>query len=307
MSIFYKNSDYCSLCPRNCKKSRKNGDFGYCKLPDYVLVSRASLHLWEEPIISGKNGSGTVFFTGCNLKCVYCQNKPIIDGLNANHLTIKELADLFLRIENNKAHNINLVTPTPYIEKIIEAIKLAKSNGLKIPIVYNTSGYEKVEMIKILNKYIDIYLTDFKYYDNKLGIKYSNVNNYSDITKLALDEMFKDKNELLIKDNLLKKGIIVRILVLPNHYEDSKKIIKYLYEKYGDSIYISILSQYTPTKYIMENNDYNELKDRIKEKKYNEIINFALDLNIKNCYIQDMNVALESFIPYFNISPIPLK
>lgn len=300
-------NDLCNLCPRMCQKSRKNGDFGYCKLPFDTYVSRASLHMWEEPIITGKNGSGTVFFTGCNLKCIYCQNEDINDGLNGTKLSVNELSSLFLRIQREKATNINLVTPTPYSNNIIEAIKIAKNNGLHIPIVYNTSGYENENIIKNINEYVDIYLTDFKYYSNELSKKYSNVDNYVEISKKSLNKMFEKKNKIIIEDGIMKSGIIVRVLVLPNHYEDSKKIIKYLYETYGDKIYISILSQYTPNKKIKTIETFPELKNKIKQKKYNEIINYAINLNIKNCFIQDFDVALESFIPDFNISPINLK
>lgn len=297
----------CFLCPRNCGATRFNNELGYCNIDNNIYVSRASLHMWEEPIITGKFGSGTVFFSGCNLKCVYCQNEDIVDLKYKTILSETELADLFLRLEINNATNINLVTPTMYSDRIINALILAKNKGLKLPIVYNTSGYEKVDVIKKLNDYIDIYLTDFKYFNNVLGQKYSCVKDYVESAKLALDEMYKSKNEMIIEDGIMKKGIIVRVLVLPEHYEDSKKIIKYLYEKYADNIYISILSQYTPNKKILNSNDYPELKNRIKHKKYNEIVNFALNLNIKNCYIQDFDVAIDSFIPDFSISPISLK
>ena len=307
MNNTLNNSDLCNLCPRLCNISRKNGILGYCKLPYETYVTRASLHLWEEPIISGVNGSGTIFFTGCNLKCVFCQNEALNYGLNGTKLSINELADLFIRVQDNNATNINLVTPTPYSKNIIEAIKLSKLKGLKIPIVYNTSGYENVNIIKELNEYVDIYLTDFKYYSNEIGKKYSNVNNYFEIASKALNEMFNNKNKIIIKDDLMKSGIIVRVLVLPDHYEDNKKILKYLYNTYGDNIYISILSQYTPNKRILKSSEYPELKNRLKHKKYNEIVNFALDLNIKNCYIQDFDVSDDSFIPDFNISPILLQ
>ena len=301
------NSDLCNLCPRLCNISRKNDILGYCKLPYETYVTRASLHLWEEPIISGVNGSGTIFFTGCNLKCVFCQNEALNYGLNGTKLKINELADLFIRVQDNNATNINLVTPTPYSKNIIEAIKLSKLKGLKIPIVYNTSGYENKNIINELNDYIDIYLTDFKYFNNEIGKKYSKVTDYVEIAKIALAEMYKSKNKIIIEDGVMKSGIIVRVLVLPDHYEDSKKIIKYLYNTYGDNIYISILSQYTPNKKVLDSNLYPELKNRIKHKKYNEIVNYALSLNIKNCYIQDFDVATESFIPDFSISPIKLK
>ena len=303
--IYY--DELCNLCPRMCKKTRKNGDFGYCKLPYDTYVSRASLHMWEEPIITGKYGSGTIFFTGCNLKCVYCQNEDINDALNGTKLSVEELSSLFLRVQNAKATNINLVTPTPYANNIIKAIKLAKENGLSIPIVYNTSGYENENIISIINEYVDIYLTDFKYFSNDLAKKYSNVDNYYEIAKKALNKMFDKKNEIIIKDGVMKKGIIVRILVLPDHYEDSKKIIKNLYESYGDNIYVSILSQYTPNKKVKCVDTFKELKNKIKQKKYNEVVNYAINLNIKNCYIQDFDVALESFIPDFNTNPIRLK
>ena len=286
---------------------RSNNELGYCKIDKNIYVSRASLHMWEEPIITGHYGSGTVFFSGCNLKCVFCQNEDISDMKNGIKLTIEELSDLFLRLQYDKATNINLVTPTPYSDYIIKSLNLSKSKGLNIPIVYNTSGYENKNIIKELNDYIDIYLTDFKYFNNEIGKKYSNVSDYVEIAKIALDEMYKSKNIIIIENGIMKSGIIVRVLVLPDHYEDSKKIIKYLYNTYGDNIYISILSQYTPNKKVLDSNLYPELKNRIKHKKYNEIVNYALSLNIKNCYIQDFDVATESFIPDFRKSPIKLK
>ena len=265
-------------------------------------MARSAIHYFEEPSISGTNGSGTIFFSNCNLKCCYCQNKEISTDGFGKEITIERLSEMMLELEEKHANNINLVTPTHYVPSIIEAIKLARSKGLSIPIVYNTSGYESVETLKLLEGYIDIYLTDFKYFDNKLGKDLSKCSNYFEVASKALEEMYRQtgKNKFN-KDGLMTKGIIVRCLVLPTKSNDTKKIIDYLYKKYQDNIYLSIMNQYTPVNFIK---DYPFLNKTISEDEYNEVIDYAIDLGIKNAYMQEGGTCSESFIPAFDLEGV---
>ena len=291
----------CNLCPRNCLIDRSK-TLGYCKATDKVKVARSALHHFEEPSISGNNGSGTIFFSNCNLKCCYCQNKEISTDGFGKEITIERLSEMMLELEEKHANNINLVTPTHYVPSIIEAIKLARSKGLSIPIVYNTSGYENVETLKLLKGYIDIYLTDFKYFDNKLGKDLSKCSNYFEVASKALDEMYRQTGKNKFNDNgLMTKGIIVRCLVLPTKSDDTKKIINYLYKKYQDNIYLSIMNQYTPVNFIK---DYPYLNKTISEDEYNEVIDYAIDLGIKNAYMQEGGTCSESFIPSFDLEGV---
>lgn len=291
----------CTLCPRECQVNRSNGEKGFCGCSDELYVARAALHMWEEPCISGENGSGTVFFSGCTMKCVFCQNHNIADASVGKLITVKRLSEIFLELQDKGAHNINLVTPTHYTYQIIEALKLAKNNGLNIPIVYNTSGYEKVETLKKLNGLVDIYLPDMKYYSDILAKKYSNANNYFNIAKEALKEMYEQVGKPSFDENgMMKKGIIVRHLVLPNNIEDSKKVVKYIYETYGDNVYMSIMSQYTPTQKVKERMEFLELHQKIDFEKYEEVVDYAIKIGVENAFIQEEDVADESFIPDFN-------
>lgn len=272
---------------------------GFCKAKDKIKIARASLHMWEEPCISGENGSGTVFFSFCPLKCVFCQNYELSYKNVGREISVEELADTFLELQSQKAHNINLVTPTHYVPQIIEALKHARKKGLNIPIVYNTSGYETVDTIKMLNGYVDIYLPDFKYYSNELANKYSKAPNYFEIATDALKEMFKQVGKFEFdKDGMMKKGMIVRHLILPGQISDSKNVISHVYELFGDEIYISIMNQYTPLSYVK---DYPELNRKITEEEYDEIVDFALSLGIENAFIQEGDTAKESFIPDFSV------
>ena len=291
----------CNLCPRKCLIDRSK-TLGYCKASDKVKVARSALHYFEEPSISGTNGSGTIFFSNCNLKCCYCQNKEISTDGFVKEVSIERLAMMMLELEERGANNINLVTPTHYVPSIIEAIKIAKSKGLSIPIVYNTSGYESVETLKLLDGYIDIYLTDFKYFDDKLGKDLSKCPNYFEVASKALDEMYRQTGKNKFNDNgLMTKGIIVRCLVLPTKSDDTKKIINYLYKKYQDNIYLSIMNQYTPVNYIKE---YPFLNKTVSEDEYNDIIDYAIDLGIKNAYMQEGGTCSESFIPSFDLEGV---
>ena len=288
----------CELCPRKCHINR-NINKGICSNTSTLKVARSALHYFEEPSISGTNGSGTIFFSGCNLKCCYCQNKEISNNNFGINISVERLSELMLELQKKKANNINLVTPTHFVPSIIEAIKLARKKGLSIPIVYNTSGYESITTIKLLAGYVDIYLTDFKYFDNKLGEDLSKVKNYFEIASLALEEMYKQVGKNKFASNgMMMKGIIVRCLVLPTKGADTKKIINYLYKKYQDNIYLSIMNQYTP---VNPSDTFSFLNDKVSDKEYDDIINFALDLGVKNAYIQEGETQDESFIPPFDL------
>lgn len=287
----------CKLCPHNCKINRLDGQLGRCKANDKVKIALVKLHYFEEPCISGKEGSGTVFFTGCNMKCKYCQNYEISQENLGKEITIQELADNFIKLQELKANNINLVTGVMYIPQIIEAIEIAKDKGLKIPIIYNSSGYENVESIKILNGYIDVYLPDMKYYYNELGEKLSCVKDYFDKAKDAILEMYKQVGSPQFDENgNIKKGLIIRHLILPNHLQNSKMILKWIQKNIDKNVYISVMSQYFPTNKAKEIEDINR-KLTLEESK--EIENFILKLGLKNGYLQDLEDNEKQYVPSF--------
>ncbi len=293
----------CKLCPRECGANRLGGKRGYCLADDKIYIARAALHFWEEPCISGESGSGTVFFSGCSMKCVFCQNYDISTEGFGKEVSVERLAEIFSELQNQGANNINLVTPTHYTLQIKDALKIAKNNGLKIPIVYNCSGYEKVETLKLLEGLVDIYLPDFKYFDNSLAIKYSNADNYFKTASLAVSEMLRQTGgeNIFDENGIMKKGVIVRHLLLPENIENSKKVISYLYTMFGDKIYISIMNQYTPIK---KHNKFPELNKTISKAEYDEAVEFAVSLGVENGFIQDGETAKESFIPKFNLEGI---
>jgi len=290
----------CTLCPRNCKADRKNGEKGVCGQTAELKVARAALHFWEEPCISGEAGSGTVFFSGCSLHCVFCQNEPIANGSVGKIITVERLAQIFLELQQQGANNINLVTPGHYIPQIKEALLLAKAQGLTLPVVYNTSSYESVEALKSLEGLVDIYLPDFKYMNSELSGKYSHAADYADVAKATIAEMVRQTGNPVFdeagEEGLMKRGTIVRHLTLPCCMDDSKAILKYLHETYGDRIYISIMNQFTPLDNVA---DYPELNRNITEEEYDELIDYAIDLGIEQGFIQEGETAEESFIPDF--------
>lgn len=287
----------CNLCPRNCGVNRHE-TIGVCDAGDNIKLAYYSLHRWEEPVISGTNGSGTVFFSHCNLKCIFCQNKKISTGGYGKIISNDRLKEIFLELQKKGAHNINLVTPTPFVPLIADVLQEIKGKELTIPVVYNTSSYENVETIKIMNGLVDIYLADLKYYSNELGLKYSRCNNYFDVASRAIDEMVKQVETFEIVDDLMKKGVIVRVLILPGHIEDSKKIIKYLYDKYHDDVIISIMNQYTP----IEKLEYDNLNRKVTDDEYDEVVNYAYDLGVRMAFMQEGETQSESFIPDFDCS-----
>ena len=273
-------------------------------MPDRLVVARAALHMWEEPCISGEEGSGTVFFSGCNLKCVFCQNYNIAAGKSGKEISTDRLVEIFFELKEKKANNINLVTPSHYVKQIVTALEKAKNMGLDIPVVYNTSSYEKTDTIKMLDGLIDIYLPDFKYIDSNLSFRYSNASDYYNVASKALEEMHRQVPHCVFDNNgMMKSGIIVRHLILPGCVADSKNVIKYLHDTYGNDIYISIMNQYTPIKHF---DRFKELNQTITEKDYDEIIDYALDLGIKKAFIQEGGTDSLSFIPDFSNQNLPL-
>ena len=284
----------CTICPHECKVNREIGQIGRCKSKDTVKVALYSTHNFEEPCISGKKGSGTVFFSNCNLNCVFCQNYEISQQGKGKEISIEELANIFLIQQEKGVENINLVTPTSYVPQIIEAIKIAKNKGLKLPIVYNTNGYEKVETIKMLEGYIDIYLPDFKYSDNLLAKRLSKVDNYFEITTKALKEMHRQAGKAKFNaSGDMQKGMIIRHLVLPNHILNSRRVLKWINDNMND-VYVSVMAQYFPTYRAKEIEDINR---KLTKKEYEEIENYLYRLNLENGYIQELGEHEEEYVP----------
>lgn len=322
----------CILCPRKCNKDRtvKNGTYGVCGQSDEIKIARAALHFWEEPCISGKNGSGAVFFSGCSLNCIFCQNRSISHGGGGRIISIDRLSDIFLELQDKGAENINLVTPTHFIPQIIEALGTVKDKSLKIPVVYNTSGYEKAESLRMLDGYIDIYLPDFKYMDKDIAGKFSQAANYPEYADAALQEMYRqikradhtdcgivsrkdkegicvddiDDNSICVMDDrgMMKRGIIVRHLVLPGHVNNTKAVLDHLFDKYGNRIFYSIMNQYTPPKNIKL--PFEELNRKLTDREYDKAVDHALRIGITNAFIQEGGTVGESFIPEFDMTGV---
>ena len=286
----------CSLCPRMCMADREITT-GYCGVKNTLRVARAALHFWEEPCISGEEGSGAVFFTGCNLRCVFCQNYQIARAEQGKEITVERLSEIFLELQEQKANNINLVTATHYVPQVVGALKKAKEQGLHIPVVYNCGGYESVETLKMLEDLVDIYLPDFKYVDTDRAKRYSHAENYPEVAKAALVEMVRQQPEAEFDERgIMKKGVIVRHLMLPGGIKDSKAVVKYLYETYGDQIYISLMNQYTPLPHVA---GYSEINRKVKKFEYDRLVDYAISLGVENGFIQEGETAEESFIPAF--------
>lgn len=289
--------DSCQVCPYKCQVNRLQGQIGKCGCNDKIKIALYSLHYFEEPCISGKNGSGTIFFANCNLNCIYCQNYKISQEGKGYEVSIEELANIFLKQQANGANNINLVTPTMYAYQIIEALKIAKAQGLKLPVIYNTNGYENVETIKALSGYVDIYLPDLKYYSNELAIKYSKAPNYFEIATQAILEMIKQVGKPEFnEDGIIQKGVIIRHLVLPGHIQNSKHILKWLKENVENKAYVSIMAQYFPTYKAKEDKFLNR---KLTNKEYSEIENYLYTLDIENGYMQDLGKHEEEYVPNF--------
>lgn len=288
----------CLLCPRKCGINRSTGQTGVCGVSSEIMVARAALHYWEEPCISGKRGSGAVFFSGCSLHCVFCQNREISDGKEGKVISKERLSDIFIELADKGANNINLVTPGQYIPDIVWAVNDAKSRGMKLPIIYNTSGYENVTELKLLEGIVDVYLPDFKYMDSTLSARYSRAKDYPSVAKQALSEMVRQQPDVVIDDatGLIQKGVIVRQLLLPGHVNDAKAVLKYLYDTYHDHVYISMMSQFTP----IALKDYPEINRTVTKREYERLVDYALEIGITNAFIQEGDVAKDSFIPAFD-------
>ena len=284
----------CTICPHNCGINRTNNQIGRCNSKDTVKIALYSTHNFEEPCISEKKGSGTVFFSNCNMNCVFCQNYEISQQGKGKEITIEELAEIFIKQQEKDVENINLVTPTSYVPQIIEAIKIARNKGLKLPIVYNTNGYEKVETLKMLEGYVDIYLPDFKYSDNELAKRLSKVNNYFEIATQALTEMYKQTGKAVFDDRgIMQKGMIIRHLVLPNHILNSRRVLKWINENMHD-VYVSVMAQYFPT---YKAKDIEDINRKLTKEEYEQIENYLYRLDLENGYIQELGEHEEEYVP----------
>lgn len=288
----------CLLCPRKCGINRSTGQTGVCGVSAEIRVARAALHYWEEPCISGEKGSGAVFFSGCSLHCVFCQNREISDGKAGKVISKERLSDIFIELAGKGANNINLVTPGQYIPDIVWAVRDARHRGMELPIVYNTSGYEDADELKQLEGIVDVYLPDFKYMDSALSAKYSRAKDYPSVAKQAISEMVRQQPRVVIDDatGLIQKGVIVRQLLLPGHVNDAKAILKYLHDTYQNSIYISMMSQFTP----IALKAYPEINRTVTRREYERLIDYAIKIGITNAFIQEGDVAKDSFIPAFD-------
>ena len=299
MEKILTNLERCNICPHKCQVNRIKGQIGKCKSGNKVKIALYSIHNFEEPCISGKNGSGTIFFSNCNLNCVFCQNYEISQLGQGKEFEISELADIIIKEQEKGVENINLVTPTSYIIQIAESIKIAKGKGLKIPIVYNTNSYENIESLKLLDGLVDIYLPDLKYYYNKLGKRYSNVENYFEIATNAILEMYRQVGNVQIDSNgILQKGVVIRHLVLPNHIENSKKVLKWIKENLDNKVFVSIMAQYFPT-YKAKN--IEKINRKLTKKEYQEIMEYVDSIGLDNGYVQELGEHEEEYVPKWNI------
>lgn len=289
----------CEICPHKCGVNRIKGEIGRCKATDKIKIALYSLHNFEEPCISGEKGSGTVFFSNCNLNCVYCQNYEISQEGKGKEITIERLAEIFIEQQNNNAQNINLVTPTSYAYQIVEAIKIAKNLGLNIPIVYNTNGYESIETLKMLDGYIDIYLPDLKYYYNDIAKKYSKIENYFEIATCAIKEMYRQVgNPVLDENGIMKKGLMIRHLILPNNILNSQKVLKWIKNNINENVFISIMAQYFPTHKAIR---IKELNRKLTKVEYQKVEQYLYSLDIENGYIQELGEHEEEYVPTWDI------
>lgn len=287
----------CKLCPRNCKVNRLEGNIGFCGASKNIKQARIGLHYYEEPCISGLEGSGTIFFSGCNLKCLFCQNYEISWEKKGKEISIEALAEKMIWLQNEGANNINLVTGFMFVPQIIEALKIARKKGLTIPIVYNSSGYESIDTLKLLEGYVDIYLPDFKYYYNDLALRLSNAYNYKEIATNAIKEMIRQQPQNIYDEyGLMKKGVLIRHLVLPNHIQNSKQVLKYIKKNFGKNVYLSVMAQYFPC---FKAKDEIDINRKLSEEEFEEIEDFVYSLNLKNGYIQNLEDNEEQYVPKF--------
>lgn len=297
-NIAGKMMSACTLCPRECHVDRSSGKKGFCGMDGTIYLARAALHMWEEPCISGTKGSGAVFFSGCGLRCCFCQNHDIAIGSRGLAVSVERLGEIFLELKEKGAANINLVTGAHYVPQIIEALKLARMQGMDLPVVYNSSGYEKMETLKLLEGYVDIYLPDLKYMEPDLAQKFSHAPDYVERAKAAIKEMVRQSGSCQFgEDGYIRRGTIVRHLILPGHTKNSRKVLRYLHETYGEEIYISIMNQYTP---VREFGEFKELNRKVTKREYEKVLDAAVEMGIQNGFIQEGETASESFIPEFD-------
>lgn len=291
-------TENCRICPRKCGALRAEGKKGVCGVDDSILVSRAALHMWEEPCISGNRGSGAVFFSGCPLHCVYCQNYEIADGAG-KEISRERLTEIFLELQAKNANNINLVTPTHYAPAIAEAVRAARERGLQLPVVYNCSGYESVDTLKALADCVDIYLTDFKYPDAEGALRYSHAPDYPEVAMKALTEMVRQQSACIFdEDGMMQKGVIVRHLLLPGRVKAGKEVVRKVFEVFGERVYLSLMNQYTPFSRVGK--VYPELARRVTEREYRRLLDYVLELGVEQAFFQEGETAMESFIPAFD-------
>lgn len=319
MEQIKKHMSCCRLCPRGCAADREKGQTGVCGQTAEIKAARAGLHMWEEPCISGSKGSGTVFFSGCGLQCVFCQNHQIACGNAGKTISIERLSEIFLELQEKGANNINLVTACHFVPQVTEALALAGKNGLHLPIVYNSGGYESVETLRMLEGYVDVYLPDLKYRSQERSLKYSHAADYFEKASAAIEEMVRQTGTMEFTDErtgtdrldvsayqersaqgeslIMTRGVIVRHLLLPGGLEDAKRVIGYLLERFGEKIFISILNQYTPLPHAA---GYPELTEKVGAQEYEELVSYAIGRGIENGFIQEGETAQESFIPEFD-------
>ena len=289
-----KELECCTICPHNCKINRTKNP-GRCKSTDKIKIALYSIHNFEEPCISGEKGYGTIFFSNCNMNCIFCQNYEISQLGRGKEITIEELANVMIKQQERNVQNINLVTPTSYALHIVEAIKIARKKGLEIPIVYNTNGYESVETLKLLEGYVDIYLPDLKYYYDDLAKKYSKVDNYFEIATKAIQEMYRQVGTPVLDENgVMKKGLMIRHLILPNEVQNSKKVLKWIKENIDSNVYVSIMAQYFPT---YKAKEIPEIARKITKEEYEKVENYLYELDLENGYIQELGEHEEEYVP----------
>ncbi|MBR2930449.1 MAG: radical SAM protein [Clostridia bacterium] len=289
----------CTLCARRCGVDRTRGERGFCRMPSDVVIARAALHMWEEPVISGTRGSGTVFFSGCSLGCIYCQNKEISGGELGSRVTTDRLSGIYTELEAEGAHNVNLVTPTHYLPSIIESVDKARAKGLTVPIVYNTSSYETREALRALSDTVDVFLPDLKYYKPSTASALSLAKDYPSVAWYAIEEMVRLRPEPVITDGLLKSGVLIRILLLPGHLAEAKLNVKRISERFSDSVYVSLMSQYTPSAGLP-----SPLDRRVTRSEYEELVDYAVGKGIRNAFIQDYSSADASYVPPFDLTGV---
>lgn len=292
----------CNLCARSCLVNRNEGKLGFCKSDSSIKVAKAYGHMWEEPCISGDKGSGTVFFSNCNLRCAFCQNHDISQSGIGKDISIERLSEIFLEQQAKGYHNINLVNPTHYVPQIIVALDIAKRNGLKIPIVYNSNGYEGLSSIKDLKDYIDVYIPDLKYFNDKYAVKYSSASNYFLIASKVIEAMVSQVGSPTFDDNgLMTRGVIIRHLMLPGLLFDSKKVVDYIYKTFGDSVYLSLMNQYTP---MFKASEYPEINKTLNPSHYDSLVDYCIELGYQNAFIQESGSNSTVYVPDFNLQGI---